>query len=123
MWTAHDCGTVINQKSVEGQLEGSLHMGLGYALCEELVMDQGTTINDTFLDYKMPTAQDMPPGESVCIETYEPEGPMGAKEAGEGMVSPTAPAIADAVHMATGFRCKDLPITPEKILKGKVDSR
>ncbi len=118
IWTAHDCGTVINPKSVEGQLEGSIHMGLGYALSEQLVIEQGKTLNTTFLDYKIPTALDMPPGESVCIETYEPEGPMGAKEAGEGLVSPTAPAIADAVFHATGYRCKDLPITPEKILNG-----
>jgi 4-hydroxybenzoyl-CoA reductase subunit alpha len=119
MWTAHDCGTVINHTSVEGQLEGSIHMGLGYALSEQLTTDQnGKTLNNTFLDYKMPTALDMPPGESVCIETYEPDGPMGAKEAGEGLVSPTAPAIADAVFHATGYRCKDLPITPEKIING-----
>ncbi len=118
MWTAHDCGTVINPMSVEGQLEGSIHMGLGYALCEQFIMDKGKTLTTTFLDYKIPTALDMPPGESVCIETYEPEGPMGAKEAGEGLASPTAPAIAEAVYHATGYRCKDLPITPEKILKG-----
>jgi len=116
MWTAHDCGTVINHMAVEGQLEGSIHMGLGYALSEQFVMEEGKTLNTTFLDYKMPNAMDMPPGESVCIETYEEEGPMGAKEAGEGLVSPTAPAIADAVFHATGYRCKDLPITPEKIL-------
>jgi 4-hydroxybenzoyl-CoA reductase subunit alpha len=79
-------------------------------------MEEGRTLNTTFLDYKMPNAMDMPPGESVCIETYEEEGPMGAKEAGEGLVSPTAPAIADAVFHATGYRCTDLPITPEKIL-------
>ncbi len=118
MWTAHDCGTVINPTGVEGQLEGSIHMGLGYALSEELVTKEGKTLNTTFLDYKIPSALDMPPGESICIETYEPEGPMGAKEAGEGLVSPTAPAIAEAVCHATGYRCKDLPITPEKILKG-----
>ncbi|MCF8084062.1 MAG: xanthine dehydrogenase family protein molybdopterin-binding subunit [Deltaproteobacteria bacterium] len=116
MWTAHDCGTVINHMAVEGQLEGSIHMGLGYALSEQFVMEEGKTLNTTFLDYKMPNAMDMPPGASVCIETYEEEGPMGAKEAGEGLVSPTAPAIADAVFHATGYRCKDLPITPEKIL-------
>ena len=116
MYTAHDCGTVINPMAVEGQLEGSIHMGLGYALSEELVMENGKTLSNTFLDYKLPTAMDMPPGESVCIETYEPEGPMGAKEAGEGLASPTAPAIAEAVYNATGYRCKDLPITPEKIL-------
>ena len=118
MYTAHDCGVPINQMAVEGQLEGSVHMGLGYALSEELKTVEGRTLNDTFLDYKIPAAQDMPPGESAHIETYEPEGPFGAKEAGEGLVSPTAPAIAEAVHNAVGFRCTDLPITPEKMLRG-----
>ncbi|MBW2284400.1 MAG: molybdopterin-dependent oxidoreductase [Deltaproteobacteria bacterium] len=118
IWTAHDCGTVLNPTAVEGQLEGSIHMGLGYALSEQFVMEKGRTLNTTFLDYKILHASDMPPGDSVCIETYETEGPMGAKEAGEGLVSPTAPAIGEAVYHATGYRCKDLPITPEKILKG-----
>ena len=118
MWTAHDCGTVINPKGVEGQLAGSIQMGLGYALSEQFVMEEGRTLNTNFLDYKMPTAMDMPPGEVVHVETYEPEGPMGAKECGEGLASPTAPAISDAVYHATGYRCKDLPITPEKILNG-----
>lgn len=119
MWTAHDCGTVINPKNVEGQLAGSIQMGLGYALSEQFVMDGGKTLNTNFLDYKMPTAMDMPPSEVVHVDTYEPEGPMGAKEAGEGLASPTAPAISDAVYHATGYRCLDLPITPEKILRGK----
>ena len=118
MWTAHDCGTVINPKGVEGQLDGSIQMGLGYALSEQFVMEGGKTLNTTFLDYKMPTALDMPPGEVVHVDTYEPEGPMGAKECGEGLASPTAPAISDAVYHATGYRCMDLPITPEKILNG-----
>lgn len=118
MTTAHDCGTVVNPMSVEGQLEGSVHMGLGYALCEQFAMRDGQTLNTTFLDYKIPAAEDMPPGESFCVDTYEPDGPFGAKEAGEGLVSPTAPAIADAVRHATGYRCLDLPITPEKILRG-----
>ena len=118
VWTAHDCGTVINPVAVEGQAEGSIQMGLGYALSEQFVMEEGKTLNQSFLDYKIPTALDMPEGESVAIETYEPEGPMGAKEAGEGLASPTAPAIAHAVYEATGFRCKNLPITPAKILKG-----
>jgi CO/xanthine dehydrogenase Mo-binding subunit len=116
MWTAHDCGTVINPRSVEGQLAGSIQMGLGYALSEQFVMDEGKTLNTDFADYKMPMAADMPPSEVVHIDTYESEGPMGAKEAGEGLASPTAPAISDAVYHATGYRCKDLPITPEKIL-------
>ncbi|MCD6305387.1 MAG: molybdopterin-dependent oxidoreductase [Deltaproteobacteria bacterium] len=118
MWTAHDCGTVINPKSVEGQLNGSIQMGLGYALSEQFVMKDGQTLTTNFLDYKMPSALDMPPSKVVHIDSYEPEGPMGAKEAGEGLVSPTAPAIAHAVHDATGYWCKDLPITPEKILDG-----
>jgi 4-hydroxybenzoyl-CoA reductase subunit alpha len=117
MWTAHDCGTVINPRGVEGQLEGSIQMGLGYVLSEQFVMEDGKTLNTTFLDYKIPNALDMPPGEIAHVETYEPEGPMGAKEAGEGLASPTAPAIAEAVYQATGYMCKDLPITPEKILK------
>ena len=122
MWTAHDCGVPLNPMGVEGQLEGSIHMVLGYALCEQFAMEDGRTLNTTFLDYKMPTALDMPPGESFTIETYEPEGPFGAKEAGEGLVSPTAPAIAEAVHHATGYRCMDLPITPEEVLNCFDDS-
>ncbi|MCF8033316.1 MAG: molybdopterin-dependent oxidoreductase [Desulfarculaceae bacterium] len=123
MYTAHDCGVAINKMSVEGQLEGAIQMGLGYALMEDLVMDdQGRTLNTTFLDYKMPAAEDMPPGESVEIETYEPEGPFGAKEAGEGLAIPTAPAISHAVFEAVGYRCMETPITPEKVLRalGKI---
>jgi 4-hydroxybenzoyl-CoA reductase subunit alpha len=120
--TAHDCGTVINPLAVEGQVEGAIHMGLGYALCEQFIMRDGKTLNTTFLDYKIPVAQDMPQIESCTVDTYETEGPFGAKEAGEGLAIPTAPAVADAVFQATGYRCMDLPITPEKILRatGKI---
>ena len=118
MHTAHDCGVPINKMAVEGQLEGSIHMGLGYALMEDFVMRDGRTLNTTFLDYKIATALDMPPSQSVEVDTYEPEGPFGAKEAGEGLVSPTAPAIAEGVFHATGFRCTDLPLTPQKVLTG-----
>ena len=116
MYTAHDCGVPINEMAVEGQLEGSIHMGLGYALSEELLDQDGVTLNTSFLDYKIPAAEDMPPSESVAVDTYEPDGPFGAKEAGEGLVSPTAPAICEAVHDAVGYRCTDLPITPPKVL-------
>ncbi len=116
MYTVHDCGTELNPMAVEGQLEGSIQMSLGYALSETLVMEQGRTLNTSFLDYKMPTALDMPPSISTTVETYEPLGPFGAKEAGEGLACPTAPAVADAVFAATGYVCKDLPISPEKIL-------
>jgi 4-hydroxybenzoyl-CoA reductase subunit alpha len=79
-------------------------------------MDGGKTLNTNFVDYKMPMATDMPQSEQGHVETYEPEGPLGAKEAGEGLASPTAPAISDAVWHATGYRSKELPITPEKLL-------
>jgi 4-hydroxybenzoyl-CoA reductase subunit alpha len=118
MYTAHDCGVPINEMAVEGQLEGSIHMGLGYALSEQIHVKDGVTLNDSFLDYKMPAAEDMPPSVSVAVDTYEPDGPFGAKEAGEGLVSPTAPAICEAVYHATGYRATELPITPERILKG-----
>jgi len=118
MYTAHDCGVPINEMAVEGQLEGSIHMGLGFALTEELKVEDGITQNASFLDYKIPAASDMPPSDSEAIITHEPEGPFGAKEAGEGLVSPTAPALSEAVYHATGFRCTELPITPEKVLRG-----
>jgi 4-hydroxybenzoyl-CoA reductase subunit alpha len=117
MYTAHDCGVPINKMAVEGQVEGSIHMGLGYALSEELLSEDGRTLNDTLLDYKLLSAVDMPESESVEIYTEEPEGPFGAKEVGEGLVGPTAPALADAVHEAVGFRCLSLPITPQKVLE------
>jgi 4-hydroxybenzoyl-CoA reductase subunit alpha len=118
VFTAHDCGRPINKMAVEGQLEGSMHMGLGYATSEQFVMDGGHTLNTTFLDYKIPAAEDMPESHAFEVITHEPEGPYGAKEAGEGLVSPTAPAIADAVHNAVGVRITDLPITPQKVLEG-----
>jgi 4-hydroxybenzoyl-CoA reductase subunit alpha len=116
--TAHDCGRMLNPMSVEGQVEGCIQMGLGYALMEELVTREGKTLNANFLDYKMPGALDMPEAVHSTIEIDDPRGPFGAKEAGEGPVSPTAPAIADALWHATGVRVADLPITPEKVLVG-----
>jgi len=116
MYTVHDCGTELNPMAVEGQLEGSIQMSLGYALSEELVMHRGKTLNTTLLDYKIPVAADMPPSVSKTVETFEPGGPFGAKEAGEGLACPTAPAIAHAVHQATGYFCRNLPIRPETIL-------
>lgn len=116
MYTAHDCGTEINPMAVEGQLEGSIQMGLGWALSEELIMHRGATVNTTFLDYKIPVAEDMPPSVSTTVDTFEPSGPFGAKEVGEGLACPTAPAIVDAVAKVTGYCCRDLPVTPEKIL-------
>lgn len=115
VWTAHDCGVPLNPMSVEGQVAGSVQMGLGYALTEELVTEGGRTVNASFLDYKMPTSLDMPSFmESATIGSYEPLGPFGAKESGEGPVSPTAPAIAEAIYHASGVRHRVLPITQER---------
>jgi 4-hydroxybenzoyl-CoA reductase subunit alpha len=109
---------MLNPMSVEGQVEGCIQMGLGYALMEELVTREGKTLNANFLDYKMPGALDMPEAVHSTVEVEDPRGPFGAKESGEGPVSPTAPAIADALWHATGVRVNDLPITPEKVLVG-----
>jgi 4-hydroxybenzoyl-CoA reductase subunit alpha len=116
MTVAHDCGFAINPMAVEGQLEGSVAGGLGQALLEVLIQKDGQIFNPSFLSYKMPTVMETPEVESILIETIDPEGPFGAKEAGEGTQLSTAPAIANAIYNAIGVRIKDLPITPEKIL-------
>jgi 4-hydroxybenzoyl-CoA reductase subunit alpha len=114
---AHDGGVAINPMAVEGQLEGSVSMGHGYALMEEMVTKEGLMLNPGFLEYRMPTSMDATPVEIDLVETDDPEGPFGAKEAGEGLVSPTAPSIVNAIHDATGVWIKELPVTPDKILK------
>jgi 4-hydroxybenzoyl-CoA reductase subunit alpha len=116
--TAHDCGQVINELGVEGQLEGAFVMGQGYVLSENLVYDDGKLLNPSFVDYKVMRAPDVPLNfTSLMVETYEPEGPFGAKEAGEGLTNPNAGCIANAIFDAVGVRIYDMPITPEKILK------
>ena len=92
-------------------------MGLGYALGEKMVFEKGVLKNGNFLDYKILTAKDVPPVEAVIVETDEKDGPFGAKGIGEPGLVPTAPAIANAVYDAVGVRIRDLPITPEKVLK------
>jgi 4-hydroxybenzoyl-CoA reductase alpha subunit len=115
---AHDIGRALNPSAAEGQYEGGIQMGLGYALSEELVYNQrGLILNPSFLDYGLLTAMDMPKIEISLVETVDTKGPYGAKEAGEGSAIPTAAAIANAIYNAVGVRIKDLPITPEKILE------
>jgi len=122
--TAHDCGQVINELGVEGQLEGAFVMGQGYTLSENLVTDQGKILNPSFVDYKLMRATDVPENfTSLMVETYEPEGPFGAKEAGEGLTNPNAGCIANAIYDAVGVRITDMPITPEKILKALDEKR
>jgi len=116
---AHDCGRAINPDLVEGQIEGSVYMGLGEALYEESEFrgNPGVHKIPNLLDYKTPTTLDTPTIESIIIETDDKEGPFGAKEAGEGPLNPVIPAIANAVANAIKQRINSTPITPEKVLR------
>jgi 4-hydroxybenzoyl-CoA reductase alpha subunit len=115
--TAHESGTVINPVGLEGQLEGAIMMAGGYGFCEDQPMDEGRILNPSLADYKLIRSLDMPETEILEIDTYEPEGPFGAKEAGEGLTNPTAGAIGNAIYKAVGVRINDLPITPEKVFR------
>jgi len=123
VWIAHDVGRAINPLLVQGQIEGSVYMGLGEALMEEQVFRSRYGLHKTpsMLDYKSPTTLEMPEVESFLIETDDPNGPFGAKEAGQGPLLPVAPAVANAVYDAVGVRIDEIPITPEKILRALED--
>ena len=113
---AHDVGKAINPMLLEGQVYGGATMGIGYALTERLILQNGKVMNSNFLDYKMLTAKDVPHIEPIVVETNDPYGPFGAKGIGEPGLVPTAPAISNAVYDAIGVRIRELPITPEKVL-------
>ncbi len=113
---AHDVGKAINPMLLEGQVYGGATMGIGYALTERLILQDGKVMNPNFLDYKLLTAKDVPNIEPIVVETNDQYGPFGAKGIGEPGLVPTAPAIANAIYDAVGVRIKELPITPEKIL-------
>ncbi len=117
--TAHDCGRAINPMAVEGQLEGSIAMGMGWTLTEDLAMEDGRVLNPSFLDYKMPTALDVPDIHVEHIVADDPEGPFGAKEAGEGTLPPTPAAIASAVANALGRPFDRLPLTERSVLAAR----
>ncbi len=112
---AHDLGRVINPMLAEGQLEGALCQGMGFSLGEELIFDNGSIVNASFMDYLIPTACDLPIIEVALIESIDPLGPFGAKGFGESGLVPTAPAIANALTRAIGIRIGDLPFTSEKV--------
>lgn len=117
VWSAIDLGKTINPKMCEGQVEGGVTMGLGYALSEDYIMNKGRMLNPGFTDYKMFLPSNTPPIHSFFIETIDPGTPYGAKAVGEAVGDPTAAVIANAIYNAIGVRIKDIPITPEKILK------
>ncbi|HLB11714.1 MAG TPA: molybdopterin cofactor-binding domain-containing protein [Dehalococcoidia bacterium] len=114
--TAHDCGIAINPMAVEGQLQGSIHMAIGYSLSEEVEMEGGQTLNPSLVDYKIPTPLEMPDVDVLFLNVPDPAAPLGAKEAGEGTVGPNVPAIANAIYEASGVQMHSLPISPEKML-------
>jgi 4-hydroxybenzoyl-CoA reductase alpha subunit len=118
VWIAHDCGRAFNPLLVEGQTEGSVYMALGEALMEEQVFRKsGLHKIPSILEYKSPTTLETPDIETILVETIDPEGPYGAKEAGQGPLLPVVPAVANAVYDAIGVRIHEVPITPDKILR------
>ena len=116
VYDAHDCGFAINRTLVEGQMQGSVSMGLGECLFEEVKFDsRGRILNASLGEYRIPTALDMPNVDPVIVESNEPNGPYGAKEVGEGAIMPTIPAILNAIYDATGIRIKELPCSSERL--------
>ena len=121
IWIAHDCGRALNPVLVEGQMEGSAYMGFAEALMEEQIFkgaDQGRAglhNAPSLLDYRIPTSMDTPSLESLIVESIDPEGPYGAKEAGEGPLHPSIPAIANAIYDAVGVRMDSLPFSPPRV--------
>lgn len=113
---AHDVGRVINALGIEGQVEGGVVMGVGYATTENLVVEEGLVKNPRFRDYKLLTAPEIPKIDMIFIETMDPEGPAGAKGIGEAPAICVAAAIANALYNATGVRFNKLPLTPENVL-------
>lgn len=117
LWLAHDTGKAINPLLVIGQVEGSAYMGLGEIMMEEQVFRRGLHKIPSMLEYKSPTTMETPEMKTILVETLDPNGPFGAKEAGQGPLLPVIPAIANAIYDAIGVRIDEVPATPEKILK------
>src|SRR5262245_43009018 len=123
IWVAHDCGRALNPVLVEGQMEGSTYMGAAEALMEEQIFKDsehgraGLHNAPSLLDYRIPTSLDSPVMESLIIESIDPEGPYGAKEAGEGPLHSSIPAIANAIFDAVGIRMDALPFSPPRVWK------
>jgi 4-hydroxybenzoyl-CoA reductase subunit alpha len=116
IWAAHDCGRALNPVAVEGQVIGSVWMGLGQALEEEMVWKDGLLMNPGLLEYRSPSSAESPEIECIIVESIDPEGPFGAKEAGEGSLAATIPAISNAIYDAVGVRLREAPFTPERVL-------
>ncbi|MEA3355801.1 MAG: molybdopterin cofactor-binding domain-containing protein [Candidatus Bipolaricaulota bacterium] len=115
---AVDCGTAINPRLAEGQVEGAVVNGIGYALTEEMLLSKhGRVQNPSLFDYKIPCALDIPPIDVILVESHEPTGPMGAKSIAEIGINAPIPTIANAVYDAVGIRLSKTPFTPERVLQ------
>ena len=124
VWMAHDIGRSINPMLVIGQVEGSVYMGLGEILMEEMIYRENRNVVHKFpsmLEYKSPTTMEMCDVTTYLIEDPDPNGPYGAKEVGQGPLLPVPPAVANAVYNAVGVRIDEVPITPEKIMRALKD--
>ena len=117
VWVAHDCGRALNPLTVEGQIQGSVWMGMGQALSEETRYHDGLMVSGNMLDYRVPTIVESPPIETHIVESNDPHGPFGAKEAGEASLAGFLPALTSAVADAMGVRPHELPVTPDRLLR------
>ena len=117
VWVAHDCGKALNRLTVEGQVQGSVWMGMGQAMSEEAGYLEGLPLAANMLDYRVPTIGDSPPIDVQIVESNDPLGPFGAKEAGEGSLAGFLPALTNAVADAIGWRASELPVTPDRVLR------
>ena len=117
IWVAHDCGFAINPLAVEGQVQGSVWMGMGQALSEETQYHEGRPLRANLLDYRVPTIVESPPIEVRIVESRDPGGPFGAKEAGEGSLSGFLAAVTNAVYDAVGIRLAELPASPDRVVE------
>jgi len=115
VWVAHDCGKALNRLTVEGQVQGSVWMGMGQAMSEETAYHEGLMLTGNMLDYRVPTIQDSPPIAVGIVESNDPYGPFGAKEAGEGSLAAFLPALTNAIADAIELRFDELPVTPDRV--------
>jgi 4-hydroxybenzoyl-CoA reductase subunit alpha len=123
VWAALDCGHAINPLAVEGQIQGSVWMGMGQAMSEETRYVDGLPVHANLLEYRVPTIAESPPVKAYIIESHDPFGPFGAKEASEGALASFAPALVNAVANAIGIDMNELPVTPDRVMDALVERR
>jgi 4-hydroxybenzoyl-CoA reductase subunit alpha len=123
VWVALDCGHAINPLAVEGQIQGSVWMGMGQALCEETRYLDGLPAHASMLEYRVPTIMESPPIETHIVETHDPYGPLGAKEASEGALAGFPPALINAIANAIGIDLNELPATPDRVMDALIQRR